>query len=99
MKVLSCLLVWMLQVSNAEEAGALLAQGGAARQTAETGLNKRSSRSHCCLCIRVRGACRVTGEIACATSWAMTALQICCRVSPSILQAETAINPCFTAGF
>ncbi|KAK9866510.1 hypothetical protein WJX84_001895 [Apatococcus fuscideae] len=50
------------EVSGAEEAGALLVLGGAARQTAETGLNERSSRSHSCLCIRVCGACKLTGD-------------------------------------
>ncbi|KAK9842678.1 hypothetical protein WJX74_000562 [Apatococcus lobatus] len=50
------------QVGGAEEAGQLLAQGSAARQTAETGLNERSSRSHSCLCIRICGTCKLTGD-------------------------------------
>ena len=61
--VLSIRSPWVLmQVDGAGQAGLLLAQGSAARQTAETGLNERSSRSHSCLCIRVSGTCKLTGE-------------------------------------
>ena len=44
------------------EAWQLLQSGSAARHSAETAMNDRSSRSHCVLCVRVRGQSRLTGE-------------------------------------
>ena len=51
-----------VQVVSVGEAWQLLQSGSAARHSAETAMNDRSSRSHCVLCVRVRGQSRLTGE-------------------------------------
>ncbi len=51
-----------VQVASVGEAWRLLQLGSAARHSAETAMNDRSSRSHCVLCVQVRGQSRLTGE-------------------------------------
>ena len=53
----------VMQVASVEEAWGLLCKGAQNRQSAETKMNDRSSRSHCMLCVRVRGQSRLTGQI------------------------------------
>lgn len=50
-------------VQSAEEAWELLLVGARARQSAETKMNDLSSRSHCLLCVRVRGESVLTGKL------------------------------------
>ena len=52
----------VVQVASVGEAWQLLQSGSAARRSAETAMNDRSSRSHCVLCVRVRGQSRLTGR-------------------------------------
>ncbi|DBA65600.1 TPA: hypothetical protein ACH3X2_002665 [Trebouxia sp. C0005] len=51
------------QVSSVEEAWQSLEVGAGARHSAETKMNERSSRSHCMLCVKVRGQSKLTGDV------------------------------------
>ena len=51
----------LFQVSSVEEAWQTLEGGSKRRQSAETKMNDRSSRSHCMLCVKVRGQSKLTG--------------------------------------
>ncbi len=51
-----------MQVSSVEEAWQTLAVGAQSRHSAETKMNERSSRSHCMLCVKVRGQSKLTGQ-------------------------------------
>lgn len=51
----------LMQVESVEEAWQTLQKGAEARHSAETKMNDRSSRSHCMLCVKVRGQSKITG--------------------------------------
>ncbi|KAK9801416.1 hypothetical protein WJX73_009180 [Symbiochloris irregularis] len=57
------------KVTSASEAQHWLSVGLAARASAETAMNTRSSRSHCLLCIRTTGRSRLTGDVWRAKLW------------------------------
>ncbi len=62
-----------IQVSSVEEAWQSLEVGSQTRHSAETKMNERSSRSHCMLCVKVRGQSKLTGglsslSLACITA-------------------------------
>jgi kinesin family member C2/C3 len=48
-------------VHSTDEAYSILQRGSEARRCATTSMNERSSRSHCMLCVRVRGRSKLTG--------------------------------------
>ena len=50
------------QVNSVEEAWQVLEVGTHSRHSAQTKMNERSSRSHCMLCVKVRGQSKLTGE-------------------------------------
>lgn len=52
-----------IQIGSVEEAWQTLQKGAEARHSAETSMNERSSRSHCMLCIKVRGQSKITGVL------------------------------------
>lgn len=45
-----------------EEAWQVLQVGTQSRHSAQTKMNERSSRSHCMLCVKVRGQSKLTGQ-------------------------------------
>ncbi|KAL0024480.1 hypothetical protein WJX77_008530 [Trebouxia sp. C0004] len=51
------------QVNSVEEAWQSLEVGAQSRHSAETKMNERSSRSHCMLCVKVRGQSKLTGDV------------------------------------
>lgn len=64
-----------MQVSSVEEAWHMLEVGAQSRHSAETKMNDRSSRSHCMLCVKVRGQSKLTGIV---SSLSVTCLHGCC---------------------
>lgn len=50
-----------------EEAWAVLELGAQSRHSAQTKMNERSSRSHCMLCVKVRGHSKLTGDRLCSS--------------------------------
>ncbi|KAK9820101.1 hypothetical protein WJX72_006155 [[Myrmecia] bisecta] len=57
------------KVESAAAAWALLRSGTEARHSAQTKMNEHSSRSHCMLCVRVRGQSKLTGDVWRAKLW------------------------------
>ena len=51
----------LMQIESVEEAWQTLQKGAEKRHSAETKMNDRSSRSHCMLCVKVRGQSKITG--------------------------------------
>ena len=49
-------------IVGVEQAWAVLKKGERNRSSAATSMNQSSSRSHCLLCLRVRGRSKVSGE-------------------------------------
>eukprot|EP00884_Botryococcus_braunii_P023506 jgi/Botrbrau1/983/Bobra.114_1s0023.1 len=58
-----------LKVRSTDEAYTILRRGAEARKCAVTSMNETSSRSHCMLCVRVRGRSKITGDIWHAKLW------------------------------
>ena len=54
--------IQVVQVSSVEEAWQVLELGAQSRHSAQTKMNERSSRSHCLLCVKVRGHSKLTGN-------------------------------------
>lgn len=49
-------------MKSVDEAWQVVEVGSQSRHSAQTKMNERSSRSHCMLCVKVRGQSKLTGE-------------------------------------